>query len=425
MKMKLYSTLWSFSLLLIASLLLAAGPGPLNQPESGSTIQSRPGTLSVVLADNRNIPVYVPPPFAAGVRAPLRVDAIQITVNYNPASCGASIAAWPANTQAAFDYAVSIWRSVLNGTRPIVVDACWRTDLAANILGNAQPSSGYRDFTGAPQANTFYPVPLANQLANSDLNGSAVEITARFNANQTWYFGLDGNVPLNQFDLVTVVLHELGHGLGFTGGMNWDNGIAGDGTECNGTAGIGCWGTNPYIYDRMTQLGSGQTLISLGNNTAILGNALISDTLFFNGANANAANGGSRPQLEAPNVWSAGSSYAHLREATFATGTINALMTPSFAAQEAIHHPGAIVLGMFRDMGWTMPDLFNTYVNAGNTGLEDGTQARPFNTVIEGIGAVANGGTVWIQAAHYPGAVTSLRPMTLRAQNGTVIIGAP
>ena len=399
MKLNRHSVSVRLSLLLVATLLLVPGLTPLGQTAADGTGQTGPGTLSVVYADPRNVPVYVPPPPGFSGNAPQRIDTIQITVNYNPTGptgCGSNVIAWPDDARTAFEYGVSIWRWTLNGTRPIVVDACWRTDLPANVLGSAGASAAYKNFSGAPQSNTFYPVPLANQLANTDLNGGAVEIQARFNANQVWYRGLDGNVPTNQYDLVTVVLHELGHGLGFAGSMSWDNGIAGDGAECNGTAGVGCWGSDPFIYDRFTRNVTG-TLISLGNNTPALGSALIGDGLFFNGTNAVAANGGTAPRLHASNPWVGGSSYSHLREGTYTTGSLDALMTPSFAMQEAIHYPGAIALGTFRDMGWAMPDLGNTYVDASYSGVEDGTLARPFDTVLEGVGGVANGGTVWIQ----------------------------
>src|SRR5262249_59824059 len=33
--------------------------------------------------------------------------------------------------------------------------------------------------------------------------------------SSAWYYGLDANPPSGQIDLVAVVLHELGHGLGF------------------------------------------------------------------------------------------------------------------------------------------------------------------------------------------------------------------
>ena len=217
MKLNRQSIHIQISMLLVAALLLAPGFTPPQQGTTDQAGQAQPGSLSVVFADPHNRPAYVPPPAGFNGNAPQRIDTIQITVNYNPASCGPNVVAWPNDARAAFEYAVSIWRWVLNGSQPIVVDACWRTDLAANVLGNAGASANYKNFSGAPQSNTWYPVALANQLANTDVNTSTVEIQARFNANQAWYRGVDGKVPVNQFDLVTVVLHEMGHGLGFAG----------------------------------------------------------------------------------------------------------------------------------------------------------------------------------------------------------------
>ncbi|MCK7534680.1 MAG: hypothetical protein MZV63_28610 [Marinilabiliales bacterium] len=42
-------------------------------------------------------------------------------------------------------------------------------------------------------------------------------MNATFNKEVKWYFGTDGNTPELLYDFVTVVLHEIGHGLGFTG----------------------------------------------------------------------------------------------------------------------------------------------------------------------------------------------------------------
>jgi hypothetical protein len=123
----------------------------------------------------------------------------------------------------------------------------------------------------------------------------------RFNANRPWYYGTDGQVPAGQFDLVSVALHELGHGIGFAGTMNWDNGAAPN--ECNGTNGAGCYGTTPDIYDRFTRNTAGQSLLSFTNNSIALGNQLITTTLVFGGANATAVNGNAAPRLFAPNPW--------------------------------------------------------------------------------------------------------------------------
>ncbi|MDX1584537.1 MAG: PA domain-containing protein, partial [Thermoanaerobaculia bacterium] len=73
--------------------------------------------------------------------------------------------------------------------------------------------------------NTWYVGALANKLFGQDrFDGDAV-IGAQFNSalngdpgclgGFSWYYGLDNNPGANQTDLVVVVLHELGHGLGF------------------------------------------------------------------------------------------------------------------------------------------------------------------------------------------------------------------
>ena len=68
---------------------------------------------------------------------------------------------------------------------------------------------------------------LANTLAGADLDPTSPEIRARFNPdigtageclqNSHWYYGLDTSDPnpFGSFNLVTVLLHEFAHGLGF------------------------------------------------------------------------------------------------------------------------------------------------------------------------------------------------------------------
>ena len=80
--------------------------------------------------------------------------------------------------------------------------------------------------------NAWYSVALANALAVTDLNGATTEITAQFNSNVGtpgclsslhWYYGLD-NLHGSNIDLVTVLLHEFGHGLGFASFTDESNG---------------------------------------------------------------------------------------------------------------------------------------------------------------------------------------------------------
>jgi len=200
---------------------------------------------------------------------------------------------------------------LINSNQAIVVDACWRSDLAPDILGSARATDFRQNFTNAPIANTGYPMALANALASSDLNGSISEITVNFNSTFSWYFGVDANTPASQYDFASVVLHEVGHGLGFAGLGRVDTGNNACGTSTIGDGCIAPSGT-PQAYDRFTEDGNGTRLLNYGNPSAALGNALTGNAggVFFDGANASAANG-ARVPLYTPRVWEQGSSYSH------------------------------------------------------------------------------------------------------------------
>ena len=68
-----------------------------------------------------------------------------------------------------------------------------------------------------------YPAPLADALARSDVNPGSPDIYAEFNTSARGvYYGTDGHPGAGQVDFETIVLHELGHGLGVLGSMGFD-----------------------------------------------------------------------------------------------------------------------------------------------------------------------------------------------------------
>jgi hypothetical protein len=120
-----------------------------------------------------------------------------------------------------------IWGSILPSDVTIEVDATFDAltpcDSTSGVLGSAGAASVVSDFTGALVANTWYPIALGNKLAGSDLAAGTGDITAQFNSSvdnstclglASWYYGYDHNEGTN-IDLLAVVLHEMGHGLGF------------------------------------------------------------------------------------------------------------------------------------------------------------------------------------------------------------------
>src|SRR5262245_41758521 len=126
----------------------------------------------------------------------------------------------------AFQAAANIWGAQLNSVPVIVIDAVWSA-LACNANGATLGSAGATQvFSSAifPIANTWYPVALANKLFGAQIDPTTPQIRARFNVNLGqpgcltgifFYLGLDNNHGAN-IDLVTVLLHEFGHGLGFS-----------------------------------------------------------------------------------------------------------------------------------------------------------------------------------------------------------------
>jgi hypothetical protein len=204
---------------------------------------------------------------------------------------------------------------------------------------------------------TYAPSPLQEAIEGENLNGDDADITMTINTNMDWYTGLDGRVPADLYDLVSVVMHEIGHGLGFSastcrggGGscdaaMNTDAAFTADG-----------WEEVPYttfLEDAAGNRIDSYDLTTPGGGAALLA-TLTSGQVFWGGPAGIAAAGGQRPQINAPAVWSPGSSISHLDEATYPATDLNELMTPQAGRGESKQQPGGIALGILVDLGWTL-----------------------------------------------------------------------
>ena len=363
---------------------------------------SRPGTQSAVLlgpAPASPTVVGEVPDTPAGGELHASVTAPRWVVHYD-----AGFNANPA-AKTAFQAAVDQWAKLVYSPVPISIDASF-TALPSGVLGSAGPTNLFRDFPGAPLAGTYYPSALANAKYGSDIDPNTSDIDATFSSSfPSFYFGTDGNTA-GKVDFESVVLHELGHGLGFLGGA---------GKQPNGT-----WSAKPYtypfVYDTMTT-GNGTPITSI--SAANLPAAMQAADVRFTGTAAVAANGGVAPKLYAPNPWQSGSSYSHLDEATYPAGNANSLMTPAIGSNEVIHSPGPITLGIFTDTGWTiggMPTLSmgSTRIVEGNSGAR---QLR-FNVSLSKI-------VPWKVTAHYATSDdTAKAPSDYTSRTGTLTIPA-
>lgn len=251
----------------------------------------------------------------------------------------------PADVKAVFEKAAATWSTVFSSDVPINVYVKWAS-LSANVLGSAGASVNVRNFVGANRLNTFYPIALAEKMAHKNLNGSNSDIVATFNSDFTaWYIGTDGVPTINQIDLYSVVLHEMGHGLGFIGQVNVDNGEAGYGF--------------PGIFDQSMVNATNVVLMdtnSFKNPSAALYTQITSGKINLS-TPAVLRNNGSAGKLYTPSTYSEGSSIYHVDQVKYKVGDENALMTPQIARGEITRSIGPIVTSAFNDFGWYSSNL--------------------------------------------------------------------
>jgi hypothetical protein len=267
----------------------------------------------------------------------------------------------------AFQFAANIWASLLNSPVDIRVAATFDSlpcDSMSAKLGQAGPLSFVRDFAGAPVASTWYPIALANSLAGTDLDPGNDDIGAQFNSDfgfgcafpGSFYLGLDGNPPgLNDSDLVTVVLHELCHGLGF-------------GTLVDLTTGLKALG-----FDDTFMLNLEDHSLALlwppMSDAQRVASSIDTGDLHWVGTNVVASGGfltaGRDPvsghvQMFAPNPQQAGSSVNHWDTALLP----NEIMEPIYTGPN--HNPG-LAVPLLEDLGWSVGAAASTTVTTTTT----------------------------------------------------------
>ena len=125
-----------------------------------------------------------------------------------------------------FQHAADIWGGLLTSPVVITVEANFDSQFCtatSAVLGFAGPNTVEMNFTSAEHANTWYAAALANATAGTDLDTDFNDIGIVFNSEvdkpaclgtRSWYYGYDG-LEGTDIELVPVVLHEMGHGLGF------------------------------------------------------------------------------------------------------------------------------------------------------------------------------------------------------------------
>jgi hypothetical protein len=337
----------------VAAALLIFG-GAIAAPVAAShtshlqVVDSAPGgkaTFRARASDQDFAPIPAPrhsgAPDAKGAHVNAATSDIEVTYT------GFDVDARGEAAQQVFEAAVTVWESLIVSDETIHVAANWVNLGSGGVLGSAGPGNIF-----LLSDKRWYPTPLAEALCACDASEGAFDIEADFNkVFDNWYLGTDGNAG-SKHDFYTVVLHELGHGLGFLSSF--------DSTGTGAAYGFYDTVTDKYRpmlfdtleYDRAT---SGNLMVSYPNHSTTLKAQLTDGTVFFGGSNV-VATLGHRAALYAPSPWNQGSSNSHLDEDAFPAGTVNALMTPYLSTGEVIHDPGPVTLAVLEDIGWTISE---------------------------------------------------------------------
>jgi len=264
-----------------------------------------------------------------------------------------------------YQYAADVWGLRLQGDVPVVVSASF-ADLGGTatgaVLGYARPSTLHRDFPDAALPKTWYVAALANQMNGEDQNdlvlaecpvdlvaGICPEIESAFNGSVDdgqvlgsvdFYYGLDGDSG-SDIDFLSVVLHEIGHGLGVIGLITPSTGEKFFDYDDAYIRNIEDPDRNPRNLAKMSDLQRQLAIVNDGNLQWVGASVVSASGKLTSGIHENGA-----VQLYAPTTWRSGSSLSHFDTAV----TPNELMEPFINSPAA--HNLTLTVAMLKDIGW-------------------------------------------------------------------------
>lgn len=255
----------------------------------------------------------------------------------------------PETAKAAIEKAVSIWEQVVVSAVPIMIKVSW-TSLNGTTLAQSGATKVHRNFRNAIYKDVWYPTPLAESIAGADLNNGETDMVVNINKDINWSYATDGRATVNKYDMVTVVLHEIAHGLGINASFDVSTNTTTNEIQ-------GKWGQSgyAYIYDVFIIDAFNRQLIDTkvyGNPSDKLNKILTGNVLYFDLRTVSSTL--SLPKVYAPSPFKSGGNVSHLDEQSFPIGNENSLMSPTIRAAEVVHQPGSVILAILYKLGWAV-----------------------------------------------------------------------
>lgn len=275
-----------------------------------------------------------------------------------------------------FNAAAAVWAAFLDSSVPTnvrsefnVIAGCTSS---GGVLGSAGTLSAFRDFPGAELTNTWYHGALANKQRGADLDASSPEMRAQFNtdidsgclgAGTRFYYGLDNATPAGRINLFVVVLHEIGHGVGFSSFVTGSTGAFLGSPAYPDVYARNMYDTTVGLYWHQMTNAQRQTSATNTGNVFWDGPSVRLESSFLtSGRQA----GTGRVALHTPNPLASGSSISHFSTAA----SPNLLMEPNI--NSGLPLTLDLARQVMRDIGWyrdttadTVPDTISGVVPNG------------------------------------------------------------
>lgn len=254
----------------------------------------------------------------------------------------------PEEAKTAVEYACAIWETHLSSSVPIKISMGWEKYEDDKVIGTAEPRHYVTREADSALPEHLEVAVISDRINRKDFRSGQMDLHVNINSTYThqFYMGTDGNCPDDQYDLVTLLLHEIAHGLGFLAKA------AVFGPPSSQFGAVGLSKVEWTLFDYYLVDSQGHALVDsvyYDNPSRAMCRALTSNEVYFGGLLARYANSGNAPRIDAPFPFSG---VSHLDEKTYPAGTPNALMTPDLGLAEVIHNPGPILVGMLMDLGW-------------------------------------------------------------------------
>jgi len=260
----------------------------------------------------------------------------------------------------AMQHAANILGSIITSGQEIKVNAQFTAQggsAGSAVLASAGTTTVHQGFVGRLVNSTWYPAALAEKLNGSDLNGTndiSININSDIDGDTVlgtthWYYGLD-SVSGTDIDFITVALHELIHGLGFSSFVDVETGAK--------------FFSNDDVYMRLlehhdatvddypTMTNSQRVTASISDTTLHWVGTALSAQL----ASVVAGKTGTHLHMYAPSPVEPGSSVSHFNT----TVSPDEMMEPNYTSA---NHDIGLAAYLLEDIGWGTTNINTTSID--------------------------------------------------------------